>query len=153
MMLRQPRHLTTACTRSATRQHSLRTSGIAILLCALVHSAGCSFTAGNLEGRLRLAACEGRVEDVQVLVKTLLEINATGSSGDMPLIAAEACGQKEETAAEIVRMLIDKGADVNARGGKGMTALMYASRSGHSQVIRQVACERRQPTRQMRGAS
>jgi len=118
---------------------------ITSLLFALTHSVGCSTAGGGEEARLRLAACEGRVEVVRALVTARVAINAKGGSGDTPLIAAEACGRKEESAAEIVRMLIDHGADVNARGKDRMTALMFAARHGHPQVIRQLLAKGADP--------
>ena len=36
----------------------------------------------------------------------------------------------------MVRMLLDKGADVNAKGGRYGTALQAASERGHDQVVR-----------------
>jgi len=37
---------------------------------------------------------------------------------------------------EIVRMLIERGADVNIKNSKGMTALMIASRGGRTEIVR-----------------
>ena len=37
---------------------------------------------------------------------------------------------------EIVQLLLDKGADVNAKKTDGVTALMVASRDGHQEVVK-----------------
>ena len=36
----------------------------------------------------------------------------------------------------IAQLLIDKGADVNARGNKGSTALMIAASNGHTDIVK-----------------
>lgn len=110
----------------------------AALLSLLIYSAGCLITPEGMEARLRLAACEGRVNLVKALVKMSANVNARSKSGDTALIASEACGQKEEVASEIVKVLIDNGADVNLKGRRGATALMHAAGNGHPQVIRRL---------------
>ena len=37
---------------------------------------------------------------------------------------------------DIVKALLDKGADVNARGNKGSTALMFAAYNGHTDIVK-----------------
>ena len=37
---------------------------------------------------------------------------------------------------EVVRLLLEKGADPSAQNAKGRTALMLASNNGHSEVIK-----------------
>ncbi len=55
------------------------------------------------------------------------ELDADGSS---PLIAACTFGRKE-----VVRALLDKGADVNAKNNSGLTALISASYLGHIEIV------------------
>jgi ankyrin repeat protein len=111
---------------------------IAALLFLLTYADGCLIAARNIEARLRLAACEGRVDNVKTLVKMTAKVNARHPNGGTALIGAESCGQKEESATEIVRILIDNGADVNLQDRRGATVLMYAASNGHSRVIRQL---------------
>ena len=35
----------------------------------------------------------------------------------------------------VVKLLIEKGADINARDNSGRTALMIASKNGHTQIV------------------
>ena len=37
---------------------------------------------------------------------------------------------------EIVKALLDKGADVNAKSKDGVTALMWASQDGHTEIVK-----------------
>ncbi|KAI4087071.1 MAG: hypothetical protein L6R37_008361 [Teloschistes peruensis] len=57
-------------------------------------------------------------------------VNAKDSSGDAPLSTAAWNGHGEMT-----KMLLDKGADVNAQGGEYGNALYAASAHGHEQVV------------------
>ena len=67
-------------TKSMSRIYKITT-----LLFAFTYPVGCTISARNVEARLRLAACEGRVEVVRELVKTRGDINAKGSTGDTML--------------------------------------------------------------------
>ncbi len=42
----------------------------------------------------------------------------------------------EKGHASVVRLLLERGADVNARDGKGRTALVLAGQQGHKDVVR-----------------
>jgi ankyrin repeat protein len=46
------------------------------------------------------------------------------------------CNAVETGKVEIVRLLLDRGAEVNARGGMGVTPLMMASQYNHPKVVR-----------------
>ena len=50
-----------------------------------------------------------------------------------PLMRASAIGH-----VEIVRELIEEGADVNQRGPRGATALMFAAGGGHLEVVKEL---------------
>ncbi len=56
--------------------------------------------------------------------KTLIDVNKT-------LIYASASGE-----IEVVKLLLEAGADVNHQSKKGNTALMYASHNGHIEVVK-----------------
>lgn len=79
------------------------------------------------ESALMLAAIMGHTE----AVKLLLDANApVNQSGWTPLIYAAARDR-----ADIARLLIGKGANVNAAADNGTTALMMAAREGYLQTL------------------
>lgn len=55
----------------------------------------------------------------------------------MPLLWAARYGHRSDqiVSEEIVRMLLDNGADVNAQGGKHGNALQAALEKGHLEVV------------------
>jgi ankyrin repeat protein len=83
------------------------------------------------------AAFQGRDEVIKVLLAHGVDVNLksggpgfpVGLNGETPLIEA-ASGH-----VETVRLLIDRGADVNARNAMGQTALIRAAMNGESEVI------------------
>ena len=81
----------------------------------------------NGETALSLAAFHGRQPFVQALVTAGAEINFFGWP---PLIYAAYNGHQA-----IVEYLISKGAEINAKAENGMTALFFASRLGHLNVV------------------
>jgi ankyrin repeat protein len=71
---------------------------------------------------LHLAALNGNVEVVRLLLAHHAVVNVANKLGTTPIISAAV---RSDPA--IVRMLIDAGADVNAADGTGSTALMWAA--------------------------
>jgi ankyrin repeat protein len=58
-------------------------------------------------------------------------------SGRFTILPAAAIGGHEG----IVRMLLEKGSDVNAKNSGGATALMLAKKNGHRAVVRLATAE------------
>ncbi len=73
----------------------------------------------------------GRGEMVRVLLEHGAEVNAArGKIGWTPLHEAAANGHVRES-----RLLIESGADVDARADSGKTPLIYAATRGHEEVV------------------
>ena len=79
------------------------------------------------------AATQGNVNRLQLLYLAGANVNSHGGSG-APLFLAAREGQLKA-----VRYLLDQGADVNARGPHGHSALAEATYYGHLPVIRELA--------------
>jgi ankyrin repeat protein len=77
----------------------------------------------------RLATVAGKVVSAPEL--TAVMVNAKNSYGDAPLSLAAKQGH-----CEMVKTLLDKGADVNAQGGDYGNALQAASAGGHKQAVK-----------------
>jgi ankyrin repeat protein len=71
---------------------------------------------------LHVAALNGNVEVVRVLLAHHAAVNTANKMGSTPIVNAAI-----RSDAGVVRMLIDAGADVNAADGSGSTALMWAA--------------------------
>jgi uncharacterized protein len=107
---------------------------LAILVIAWM---GCSFSAaaignaGEKDDDLIKAAYSGSVEDVERLLREGANINAHElGDGATPLIVAT---QREN--APIVRLLLGRGANVNAKDDRGQTALMYVSKDEIARLL------------------
>ncbi|MEM9122414.1 MAG: ankyrin repeat domain-containing protein [Pseudomonadota bacterium] len=81
------------------------------------------------EAALHIAARRASAELVDELLTAGADIGArSAKSGRTPLI--EAAGTRSETGFEVLAILLDWQADVNAQAGDGSTALMAAARRG-----------------------
>jgi ankyrin repeat protein len=78
---------------------------------------------------LFIAAEQGNVGVIEVLLDKGADVNAQGGGYGNALYAASAGGHKETAT-----LLLDKGADVNAQGGAYGNALQAASYDGHKEV-------------------
>ncbi len=85
---------------------------------------------------LHFAAGAGCLELVGLLLRLGMDPNLQGRGGHTPLYCvANECAS--ETGAEVVRVLVQAGADVNACGGiMRATALHMAARRGHVEIAR-----------------
>jgi hypothetical protein len=79
---------------------------------------------------LTVAASNGNVATMQVLLDRGANVNHRGLDGVTPLIAAAAAGQREAVA-----LLLRHGADKSAREHNGATARDLAEVSGHADVV------------------
>lgn len=79
------------------------------------------------ESALMLATIMGHTETAQLLLEAGAPVN---HSGWTPLIYAAARNRTD-----IARLLIAKGAELNAAAENGTTALMMAAREGHLQIL------------------
>lgn len=86
------------------------------------------------ETALHLAAREGHVTLVKLLVDSGAEIEARTMLGETALLLAASCGHKE-----VVQMLLELGANVNECCYKGYTALHYATIYGHTELVQLLA--------------
>ncbi|MDP2640134.1 MAG: ankyrin repeat domain-containing protein [Betaproteobacteria bacterium] len=80
------------------------------------------------ESALMLAAANGELELVKLFVAHDAEVNMAGWN---PLIYAAWRGRTE-----VVKYLLEKGADIDAVSPNGVSALMMAARDGHFDTVR-----------------
>jgi len=77
------------------------------------------------------AALAGPAPDIaESLIAAGADINAVQQDGVTPLMEAAAIGQ-----AELVRLLLDRGADPSARDGKDRVAADFARTAGHQAIV------------------
>jgi len=88
---------------------------------------------GGSNEDLRNAARKGDVHDAEQALIRGANVNALipKSYGFTPLLHASEYGH-----AEVVKLLLSRGADVKAKSTNGWTALMWASLKGHTEVVR-----------------
>lgn len=75
----------------------------------------------------------GRADDVKLLLEKGLSPDMTDKAG-VPLLAL-ASSRKDREGLNVVKALLDAGADINARDGLGQTALFYAARQGNADAV------------------
>ena len=80
-----------------------------------------------------VAAFEGQLATARLLVEHGANLDARGQQDVTPLMMAAAATHPDPA---IVRLLMAKGADVNARDKAGRTALDWAVRQGETEVVR-----------------
>jgi len=76
----------------------------------------------------------GKPEDVKMLVERLGNPNAVDNMG-WPLLAI-AASRTDEAALDVVKALVELGADVNYHGGRMNYPLMFAVQSGQPEVVK-----------------
>jgi ankyrin repeat protein len=98
----------------------------------------CTACSGPLELDLRLAACKGDLNRVSKLLERGANVNATGVQGDSAITSVESCtrhGELTQSRAQLIELLIAKGAAVNHQDYEGRTALMYAAENGDTLAV------------------
>jgi ankyrin repeat protein len=111
---------------------------MAVILLMAVALFWCTACSRPLEVELRLAACDGDIKKVTNLLKRGVDVNATGIQGDSALTSVESCTRRAEltqSRAQLVELLIAKGAAVNHQDDDGRTALMYAAENGDTLAV------------------
>lgn len=88
----------------------------------------------NGTGLIR-AADRGHVEIIQELLKTDIKIDHINNLGWTALLEAIILGDGGPRHTEVVRLLVDAGADVNLADSNGTTPLAHARQRGYQQII------------------
>ncbi|XP_071482918.1 ankyrin repeat and KH domain-containing protein mask-like, partial [Diadema antillarum] len=84
------------------------------------------------ESLLSLACSGGYFELAHVLLKMNANVEDRGSKGDCtPLMEAASAGH-----VDLVKLLLEYGADTNAQSSAGNTPLMYACNGGHEEIVK-----------------
>lgn len=81
-------------------------------------------------------AYRGHVETVRVLLATPIDIHHVNNLGWTALLETITLGTNSAAHREIVRLLIERGSNVNARDGSGASALQLAEQKGLAEVAR-----------------
>lgn len=79
---------------------------------------------------LAQAALDGRVDELERLLKTGSDPNERSSDGDTPLLSAAAHGRTDSA-----RVLLDYSASADVVNEKGNTPLMYAASAGNAELV------------------
>jgi ankyrin repeat protein len=82
------------------------------------------------------AAHHGHVEAVKVLLATKIDVDHVNGLGWTALLEAIILGDGGRVHAEIVRLLVAAGANVNLGDREGVTPLAHARRHGYSAMVR-----------------
>lgn len=111
-------------------KHYLR--GIAVLFVLTVLLGGWLFYIYGLNEPLASAAIEGDLPRVRFLLKIGASPNAEGVDG----VYTALTGAAEAGHTQIVRLLLEKGADLFQKDSEGHTAIECAERNGHTDIVR-----------------
>ena len=88
----------------------------------------------NGTGLIR-AADRGHVEIIAELLKTDIKIDHINRLGWTALLEAIILGDGGERHSEVVRLLVEAGADVNLADSRGTTPLAHAQQKGHQTIV------------------
>ncbi len=81
-------------------------------------------------------AYRGHVDTVRALLGAAMDLHHVNNLGWTALLEAIVLGTDGPAHRDIVRMLIERGSDVNARDREGVSALQHAQRKGQAEVAR-----------------
>ena len=81
------------------------------------------------------AADRGHVETVRRLLETDMDVDHVNDLGWTALLEAVILGDGGAAHTEIVRLLVDAGADVSIPDGEGVTALEHARAAGYDEIV------------------
>lgn len=87
----------------------------------------------NGTGLIR-AADRGHVEIIKRLLETDIKIDHVNRLGWTALLEAIILGDGGPRHTEVVRLLVEAGADVNLADGQGVTPLAHAQQNGHDEI-------------------
>jgi len=82
------------------------------------------------------AAERGHVEVVRELVRTAIDLDHINDLGWTALLEAVILGDGGATHQEIVRILVDAGADIEVADADGVAPLQHARRNGYDQIVK-----------------
>jgi uncharacterized protein len=101
-------------------------------------AAGADLTSVNRYGGTALipAAHHGHPEAVKILLATAIDKDHVNKLGWTALLEAVILGDGGPTHTEIVRLLVEAGADVNLPDREGVTPLVHARRRGFGAMVR-----------------
>jgi ankyrin repeat protein len=88
----------------------------------------------NGTGLIR-AADRGHVEIIQALLQTDINVDHVNRLGWTALLEAIILGDGGPRHTEVVRLLVDAGADVNLADGQGVTPLAHARQAGSAEIV------------------
>ncbi|VAH98438.1 unnamed protein product [Triticum turgidum subsp. durum] len=81
---------------------------------------------------LHFAACKGSLEICRFLVEDSgLDVDSASKTGETPMVYAALAGK-----VQVMRYLLDRGADPAVRDDNGSTPLHYAAEEGHCEAVR-----------------
>ena len=89
----------------------------------------------NGTGLIR-AAERGHVRVVERLLRTDIEVNHVNNLGWTALLEAIILGDGGRSHTEVVRLLVEAGANVNLADGESVTPLEHARRRGYEEIVR-----------------
>jgi len=89
----------------------------------------------NGTGLIR-AADRGHVEIIEELLKTDIKVNHVNRLGWTALLEAIILGDGGPRHTEVVRLLVEAGADVNLADSQGVTPLAHARQRGYDEIVR-----------------
>jgi uncharacterized protein len=108
--------------------------GLDFLKLTLAHGADVHSTDSyNGTGLIR-AADRGHVEIIQELLKTDINLDHVNRLGWTALLEAIILGDGGPRHTQVVRLLVESGADVNLADSQGVTPLAHAQRQGYAEI-------------------